>query len=557
MSPLEQQQQAYERSSFSSFELLQNQQFRESSPSPTFSAFESNHDELTSNFGSDLKPTAAAASNELAAAARGDATAAAAAAREPPSCAATVGIWSMNVVGSVGIIMVNKQVMSGYGFVFVSTLTGMHFALTALTGVASACVGLVPRQLSVPLEVLLGFALLGNASLVATNLSLLLNSVGFYQISKVSIIPAVCFFEAVFKGRSFTPRVKAAVAVVMLGVALCTVSEIHVNPLGLAVAAFAVLCSAMHMMLIGLLQERYAIGSFDLLSQSAPIQAFMLLLIGPSLDLLLTSRSLLDYHYQPYAIVFIMLSCCLAVVCNLSAYLCIGKFSASTYQVLGHMKTVLVLVLGVVLFDSAISLKGILGMCIAVTGMVMYGHATATQASTPGAGGGGGGGGAAAMERRVGRGKGEAGMAGGEENEREEIPLLGIVVGSEEDEEEEEDMDERRDDEKGLLRKQGNDIYGAGGFKDGARRAEETSEKPIQRPEVSSVGLVVLPHPQRLPDSRIQHPRMQELMLTMAWSGGEGGRDFVRESSSFSEGSVVSEGSVLSDESSFSEECRS
>ncbi|CAI5519611.1 unnamed protein product [Closterium sp. Naga37s-1] len=405
--------------------------------------------------------------------------------------------------------------------------------------------------MSVPLGVLLGFALLGNASLVATNLSLLLNFVGFYQ---VSIIPAVCFFEAVFKGRSFTPRVKAAVAVVMLGVALCTVSEIHVNPLGLAVAAFAVLCSAMHMMihvnplglavaafavlcsamhmmfdvlymsclnmhclhgrvalctvseihlnplglavaafavlcsamhmmLIGLLQERYAIGSFDLLSQSAPIQAFMLLLIGPSLDLLLTSRSLLDYHYQPYAILFITLSCCLAVVCNLSAYLCIGKFSASTYQVLGHMKTVLVLVLGVVLFDSAISLKGILGMCIAVTGMVMYGHATATQASAPGAGGGGGGGGAAAMERRVGRGKGEAGMAGGEENEREEIPLLSIVVGSEEDEEEEEDMDERRDDEKGLLRKQSNDSYRAGGFKDGARRAVETSEKPIQRPE--------------------------------------------------------------------------
>ncbi|CAI5943814.1 unnamed protein product [Closterium sp. NIES-64] len=362
--------------------------------------------------------------------------------------------------------MVNKQVMSGYGFVFVSTLTGMHFALTALTGVASACAGLVPRQLSVPLPVLLGFALLGNASLVATNLSLLLNSVGFYQISKVSIIPTVCFFEAVFKGRSFTPRVKAAVAVVMLGVALCTVSEIHVNPLGLAVAAFAVLCSAMHMMLIGLLQERYSIGSFDLLSQSAPLQAFMLLLIGPSLDLLLTSRSLLDYHYQPYAIVFITLSCCLAVVCNLSAYLCIGKFSASTYQVLGHMKTVLVLVLGVVLFDSAISLKGILGMCIAVTGMVMYGHATATQASA--SGGGLGGGGAVVTGIKVGRGKGEAGLAGGEEGEREGIPLLSIVVGSEDEETDEED---ERDGEKGSLRKQS--IDRAGELKEGTRRAEE------------------------------------------------------------------------------------
>ncbi|CAI5981416.1 unnamed protein product [Closterium sp. NIES-65] len=418
----------------------------------------------------------------MVAAARGDATAAAA--REPPSCAATVGIWSMNVVGSVGIIMVNKQVMSGYGFVFVSTLTGMHFALTALTGVASACAGLVPRQLSVPLPVLLGFALLGNASLVATNLSLLLNSVGFYQISKVSIIPTVCFFEAVFKGRSFTPRVKAAVAVVMLGVALCTVSEIHVNPLGLAVAAFAVLCSAMHMMLIGLLQERYSIGSFDLLSQSAPLQAFMLLLIGPSLDLLLTSRSLLDYHYQPYAIVFITLSCCLAVVCNLSAYLCIGKFSASTYQVLGHMKTVLVLVLGVVLFDSAISLKGILGMCIAVTGMVMYGHATATQASA--SGGGLGGGGAVVTGIKVGRGKGEAGLAGGEEGEREGIPLLSIVVGSEDEETDEED---ERDGEKGSLRKQS--IDRAGDWIDVPKAYSKTGS-PVDRPSGVAASRTVI-----------------------------------------------------------------
>ncbi|GJP34561.1 hypothetical protein CLOM_g18994 [Closterium sp. NIES-68] len=510
--------------------------------------------------------------------------------REAPSCAATVGIWSMNVVGAVGIIMVNKQVMSGYDFVFVSTLTGMHFALTALTGVASACAGLVPSKLSVPFGVLLGFALLGNASLVATNLSLLLNSVGFYQISKVSIIPTVCFLEAVFKGRSFPPPVKAAVVVVMVGVALCTVSEIHVNPLGLCVAAFAVLCSAMHMMLIGLLQERYSIGSFDLLTQSAPLQAFMLLLVGPSLDLWLTSRSLLDYHYEPYAIVFIALSCCLAVVCNLSAYLCIGTFSASTYQVLGHMKTVLVLVLGVLLFDSVISFKGILGMCIAVAGMVMYGHATATQATATGTAGGGGGGAAAAVAaaRKVGR---EWGGGGGEEREREEILLLRILVDAEEgeeegeeEEEEGEEVEDEREGEKGGLLSGVNACFSddrvdvsqgtlmmhivsrravegehlrQGSLRVGERGTAISSmpQSPGQSPEVTagaSAKLVVLPCPRMLPDSRIQHPKIQELMLATACREG-GGRGISREPSNVSEGSVVSEGSILSEGSSFSE----
>lgn len=69
---------------------------------------------------------------------------------------------------------------------------------------------------------------------------------------------------------------------------------------------------------------------------------------------------------------FILLSCSLAVFCNMSQYLCIGRFSATSFQVLGHMKTVCVLILGWLLFDSALTLKNIMGMIIAVLGMVVY-----------------------------------------------------------------------------------------------------------------------------------------------------------------------------------------
>ncbi|RRT46844.1 hypothetical protein B296_00054165 [Ensete ventricosum] len=69
---------------------------------------------------------------------------------------------------------------------------------------------------------------------------------------------------------------------------------------------------------------------------------------------------------------FILLSCSLAVFCNMSQYLCIGRFSATSFQVLGHMKTVCVLILGWILFDSALTLKNILGMLLAVLGMVVY-----------------------------------------------------------------------------------------------------------------------------------------------------------------------------------------
>lgn len=76
---------------------------------------------------------------------------------------------------------------------------------------------------------------------------------------------------------------------------------------------------------------------------------------------------------------FILLSCTLAVFCNVSQYLCIGRFSAVSFQVLGHMKTVCVLTLGWLLFDSALTFKNITGMIIAVVGMIIYSWAVEVE----------------------------------------------------------------------------------------------------------------------------------------------------------------------------------
>lgn len=80
---------------------------------------------------------------------------------------------------------------------------------------------------------------------------------------------------------------------------------------------------------------------------------------------------------------FILLSCSLAVFCNVSQYLCIGRFSAVSFQVLGHMKTVCVLTLGWLLFDSELTLKNIMGMGVAVLGMVIYSWAVETEKQQP------------------------------------------------------------------------------------------------------------------------------------------------------------------------------
>ncbi|CAI5522435.1 unnamed protein product [Closterium sp. Naga37s-1] len=177
-------------------------------------------------------------------------------------------------------------------------------------------------------------------SLLATRL--MLNTVGFYQIAKLSIIPVVCFFEALLHSKAYSREVKFSVAVVMVGVGVCTVTDINMNAFGFVAATVAVISTSLQQIFIGSLQTKYSIGSFDLLSQTAPIQAALLLLLGPVIDYFLISQSILKYQ------------------------LTWGS------AVLGHMKTVLVLAMGFLVFSSPITMKNVMGMLMAVLGMVLY-----------------------------------------------------------------------------------------------------------------------------------------------------------------------------------------
>ncbi|GAB4851951.1 UDP-rhamnose/UDP-galactose transporter 2 [Ancistrocladus abbreviatus] len=230
-----------------------------------------------------------------------------------------VGAWAMNVISSVGLIMANKQLMSthGYAFSFATTLTGFHFTVTALVGLVSNATGYSVSK-HVPVWELLWFSIVANISITGMNFSLMLNSVGFYQISKLSMIPVVCVMEWILHNKHYSREVKMSVLVVVIGVGVCTVTDVKVNAKGFLCAAVAVLSTSLQQIL------------------------------------------------------FILLSCLLAVFCNVSQYLCIGRFSAVSFQVLGHMKTVCVLTLGWLLFDSELTLKNIMGMALAVIGMVIY-----------------------------------------------------------------------------------------------------------------------------------------------------------------------------------------
>ena len=65
------------------------------------------------------------------------------------------------------------------------------------------------------------------------------------QIAKLSMIPVVCVLEWLLNGKSYTREVKAAVLVVVIGVGVCTVTDVNINLKGFISALFAVICTSL------------------------------------------------------------------------------------------------------------------------------------------------------------------------------------------------------------------------------------------------------------------------------------------------------------------------
>uniref|UniRef100_A0A803R751 Sugar phosphate transporter domain-containing protein n=1 Tax=Cannabis sativa TaxID=3483 RepID=A0A803R751_CANSA len=159
-----------------------------------------------------------------------------------------------------------------------------------------------------------------------------------------------------------------------MGVGIATVTDLQLNALGSFLSLLAVLTTCVAQIMTNTIQKKFKVSSTQLLYQSCPYQAMTLFIIGPFLDGLLTNQNVFAFNYTPQVLFFIVLSCLISVSVNFSTFLVIGKTSPVTYQVLGHLKTCLVLTFGYVLLRDPFSWRNILGILVAVVGMVLYSY---------------------------------------------------------------------------------------------------------------------------------------------------------------------------------------
>uniref|UniRef100_A0A0E0JQE7 Sugar phosphate transporter domain-containing protein n=1 Tax=Oryza punctata TaxID=4537 RepID=A0A0E0JQE7_ORYPU len=190
--------------------------------------------------------------------------------------AGTAAALGLSVVSSVSIVVCNKALMSTLGFVFAvssepcssaaggrgadrspppftystarssprstgdlrlvhaylaTTLTSWHLLVTFCSLHVALQMKLFENKDLDP-KIIIGFGILNGISIGLLNLSLGFNSIGFYQVTKLAIIPCTVSLETIFFRKTFSRSIQMALAILLFGVGVATVTDLQLNRLG-------------------------------------------------------------------------------------------------------------------------------------------------------------------------------------------------------------------------------------------------------------------------------------------------------------------------------------
>lgn len=284
-----------------------------------------------------------------------------------------IGALFLSVASSVSIVICNKALMSNLGFPFATTLTSWHLMVTFCTLHVALRFNLFEAK-PVDMKTVMLFGILNGVSIGFLNLSLGFNSIGFYQMTKLAIIPFTVMLETLFLKKQFSRNIKLSLFFLLVGVGIASITDLQLNFVGTILSLLAIITTCVGQILTNTIQKKLNVTSTQLLYQSAPFQAAILFVSGPLVDRMLTKQNVFAYKYSPLVLTFIIMSCVIAVSVNFSTFLVIGKTSPVTYQVLGHLKTCLVLGFGYTLLHDPFTERNIIGILVAVFGMGLYSY---------------------------------------------------------------------------------------------------------------------------------------------------------------------------------------
>ncbi|KAG2391242.1 sugar phosphate/phosphate translocator [Vigna angularis] len=293
----------------------------------------------------------------------------------------TIALVSAWYATNIGVLLLNKYLLSNYGFKYPIFLTMCHMTACSLFSyVAIAWLRLVPMQtIRSRLQFLkiAALSLVFCVSVVFGNVSLRYLPVSFNQAigATTPFFTAVFAYLITFKREAWLTYL--TLVPVVAGVVIASGSEPSFHLFGFIVCVAATAARALKSVLQGILlsSEGEKLNSMNLLLYMAPIAVVFLLPATLLMEENVIGITLALARDDVKIIWYLLFNSALAYLVNLTNFLVTKHTSALTLQVLGNAKGAVAVVVSILIFRNPVSVTGMMGYSFTVLGVVLYSEA--------------------------------------------------------------------------------------------------------------------------------------------------------------------------------------
>ncbi|KAK3375196.1 solute carrier family 35 member E3 [Podospora didyma] len=284
----------------------------------------------------------------------------------------------INTLATIGIVFTNKAIFSDPSLKLAQlTFAAFHFFVTWLTLyiISRPRFGFfMPRRTAlrdiIPLSVAMSL------NVILPNLSLAFSSVTFYQVARILLTPTVAAMNFVLYQATLPRNALIALVPACAGVGMVSYYDSlpsgntnvkTTSSLGVMFAFMGIFASSLYTVWIASYHRKLKMSSMQLLFNQAPVSAIMLLYIIPFVD---TFPVWAEVQRTRWLMIF--MSGGFASLINISQFFIIAQTGPVSSTVVGHVKTCTIVALGWMASGRAIGDKSIVGVMIAVGGIIAY-----------------------------------------------------------------------------------------------------------------------------------------------------------------------------------------
>ncbi len=283
---------------------------------------------------------------------------------------------------SSGIILFNKWLLSPTRFPYPVTLAFWHMLFCSVVGLIAVQCKCVPKQnvsWTTCIRICLPVAALGAAGLTLGNAAFLYLSVAFAQMLKANMPVIMFIVGCLFRTHKFSWETCGIMVVIGAGVAASSLGELQFSGVGATFMLGAMLSEAFKMILLQTMMQRtdLQINPVNALYYVMPASTACLLPFVLVLEAQEVYEALPNVLPQSPALIGSAIAACLL---NIIAFWVVSNTSALTMKLAGIVKDAVLIIVSATLFGTQLTLLGLCGYGVALTGIGFHNYQSIVQA---------------------------------------------------------------------------------------------------------------------------------------------------------------------------------